>query len=80
MSNLVSSVYSFNNNESEAEKSGIKTTYQAGKVAKWSRGQVSDVAQETQGLLEREHVYLRGTFTRDHVTAQVMLAREHMGT
>ena len=36
------------------------------------------MAQETQGLLEREHVYLRGTFTRDHVTSQVTLAHEHM--
>ena len=69
--NLTNSVSNFNNNGSETEESGIKSTYRGGKAC-WSRGHGSQMRQETQGMLTCAHVSSQDTLTCEYISTQGM--------
>ena len=54
--NPTNSLYNFNNNSSETEKSGVKIIYwEAKHIGRWSRGWTSPMRQGTKDKLAHEH-------------------------
>ena len=66
--NLNSSVYRFNNNGTETEKSDIKRTFWGGNVC-WQviTCHASRMRQGTQGMLAYEHVSSQAALAHEHI-------------
>ena len=77
--NLTNYVFSFSNNGSEAENSGIKTSTLAFEHVS-TQGTLARKHVNTQDTLTQEHVNTQDTLTQEHVNTQDTLAREQVST